>query len=47
MKRNIYRDSLTVYDNINNSAFIINIVTVSYLLAFHEIKSLNNLIINA
>ena len=46
-KRNTYRDSLTVYNNINNSAFIANIVTVSCLLVLHEIKPLNNLIANA
>ena len=45
-KRDIYKDSLTAYNNINNSAFIVNIMTVSYLLAFHEVKPLYNLIIN-
>ena len=47
MKRNIYKDSLTVYNNINNFAFIFDIIMVSYLLTLHKIKPLNNLITNA
>ena len=47
IRRDTYMDFLIVYDHINNSVFIINVVTVSCLLALHEIKPLNNLIINA
>ena len=47
IRRDTYKDFLTAYDNVNNSVFIVDVVTVSCLLAFHEIKPLNNLIINA
>ena len=45
-KRNIYNNSLTVYNSANNSAFIVNIITVSCLLTLYRIKPPNNLIIN-
>ena len=47
IKRDIYNDFLTAYDSVNNSAFVLNIMTVFCLLALHKLKPLNNLIINA
>ena len=46
IKRNIYKDSLAVYDSVNSSAFVVDVVMVFCLLALHKIKPLNNLIIN-
>ena len=45
-KYNTYKESLTAYNNTNNSAFIINIITVFCLLTLHKIKPPNNLITN-
>ena len=47
IKRNTYRDSLAVYNKVNNSVFIINIIMVSCLWTLYKIKPPNNLIINA
>jgi len=37
--------SFTVCNRANNSAFILNVVTISCLFAFHAISSLNSFII--
>ena len=31
IKRNIYKDFLTAYDNINNSVSVVNVVTMFYI----------------
>ena len=47
INRNKYNNSFAAYNNTNNSAFIINIITISCLLTFQTTNPPNNLIANA